>query len=57
VFGSYSVTDNATVSLSLKYIETPHTENITASFKGDSIYVKSKISNMGYEWVQSGVKK
>ena len=39
-FGSYYWLDGRTLSLSLMYIETPHTERFELSFFGDSIQVK-----------------
>ena len=57
-YGSYCWTDEQTLSLSLKHIETPHTERLEFSFAGDSIH--AKISNsMNYNsYLESGgVKK
>ncbi|MDR1593212.1 MAG: beta-lactamase family protein [Prevotellaceae bacterium] len=39
VYGSYHLPDEQTLSLSLRYIESPHTELITCRLNGDSIYV------------------
>jgi CubicO group peptidase (beta-lactamase class C family) len=48
-FGSYCRTDEQTLSLSLKYIETPHTEKFELSFAGDSMKVKI------YDGINSGL--
>jgi len=47
VYGSYCWTDEKTLHLYLRYIETPHTERIELNFSGDSIGVNIK-NSMSY---------
>jgi len=57
-FGSYCWTDGQTLSLRLKYIETPHTERLDLTFSGDSI--DAKFSNsMNYNLIleSNGIKQ
>ncbi|MDR1720207.1 MAG: beta-lactamase family protein [Dysgonamonadaceae bacterium] len=57
VFGSYSISDSATVLLALKYAETPHTEYAECHFTGDSLHLKTRVGNLGNEWTFAGVKR
>jgi CubicO group peptidase (beta-lactamase class C family) len=45
VAGNYQWNDSATLKLKLRYIESPHSENITCQFKKDSIYLEFANSN------------
>ena len=57
-YGSYCWTDEQTLSLSLKHIETPHTERLELSFDGDSIHTKiSNSMNYNFYTKNSGIKK
>ena len=58
-YGSYCWTDEQTLSFSLKYIESPHTERFDLIFSGDSIHTKisnsmnynSCLESSGIKWV------
>lgn len=45
IAGNYHWTDSSTMKLSLRYIESPHTEYITCKFKGDSLDLEFANSN------------
>jgi CubicO group peptidase (beta-lactamase class C family) len=59
VAGNYQWTDSATISLKLRYIESPHSQNIICKFKSDSILVQIANSNdFGRRaTIMSGVKR
>ncbi len=46
VFGSYSWKDENTLELTLRYIESPHSEKITCKFDGKKISVDMQYSNV-----------
>jgi hypothetical protein len=55
VYGSYHWPDEQTLSLSLRYIESPHTEIITCHLDGDSIHVAvSNSMDYGNKTTMSG---
>jgi len=55
-YGSFNWIDEQTLSLNLKYIESPHTERVELSFVGDSLHVKiSNSMNYNLRSESSGV--
>ncbi len=45
IAGNYQWSDSVTLKLKLRYIESPHSENITCKFRGDSLYMEFANSN------------
>ncbi|MDR1764459.1 MAG: beta-lactamase family protein [Dysgonamonadaceae bacterium] len=59
VFGTYCFTDSATLTLNLKYIETPHTERFTLVFGNDgklAVTLTNSMSNYTNYWLALGKK-
>jgi hypothetical protein len=55
VAGSYSWTDDHRLALTLRYIESPHTEKFICEFAGDSITIQQSNSvEKGKEMVYTG---